>query len=173
MSVTYPREDDTETLTVALGGEPPYPTAVFTYVRYPPKHVNAFAAANLRAALSAHQTWVRGELPSMDVWPAGGAFSTPQLSLGSTKRGSDAARAKAELLVGMSDSEAQRVREVLLREASMDDPPHRPWTAADTRRVAERIPEILARDLGDVQSMHDFRAWCRDCTWVVDNRRRR
>ncbi|MBA3538503.1 MAG: hypothetical protein H0T79_02640 [Deltaproteobacteria bacterium] len=184
MYVTYPRrvddEDRTELLVLTLEGEHPNYDAVFLYVSYRRK-LDPFAWANLRAALFAHQTWMAGELPALVVWPEGGAFSEPTLSLGSTRRGSDEAEAKAEVLGAMTNADAQRVTELLLSAASTFDAPATPWTTADTERISHALIEgvgaelaqVLVRDLAAVQSMHDFRAWCRCCQWAVDNRGRK
>lgn len=170
MAATYARrqgeEDVIEYVVMNARGVTPNIEAMFLYASFSPARVDMFTWADLRSALGAHQLWVHGELPLVVVWPV-------------VRVSFDDARAdKAGALGAMTTDEAKGVVMVLLAEAGANDRPTTPWSTVDSERVVRRLREsvregiasVLAVGLAEVQTMHDFRSWCRCCMWAVENR---
>jgi hypothetical protein len=177
----YERDEDNRPWIEMLALTTKRSRAMFLYVGYVKGRLELIPWLNLRAALLGRHTWQPDELDELQsIWPSGGAFSEPKLSLGYVGSG-DQSEAKAEELGDMSNEEADTVNALLVREASSFVAPACAWSAPDTDRVTQAIREcasaratsIIVRDLSQAKTMHDFRRWCTLVKWAVDNKGRR
>lgn len=182
MSVNYRiAGEDNSALELLAVSAKPGPSAVdlvFLTARYRTGEVTPFAWSSVRAAMLGHQSWTPGELPSTEVWPTTGAITIPGAKFELTEAATREARAKADELRDVPADVVDRIADLLLSATNGDETPTIPWhpfaSEMFARRMAMSIPsrfaEVLLRDIGDVQHMHDFRGWCWANYWAVGNR---
>ncbi|MBL0216513.1 MAG: hypothetical protein IPQ07_21850 [Myxococcales bacterium] len=166
-----------EFLALTTKAAAPIVHALHLTVRYRRTDLTPFAWASLRSALLNHQSWDPERLPSTTLWPAStmvaGSVSF-ELSAAATAE----ARAKAADIGTVTPEEVGRLADLLLGFAGTDDAPTMPMHAfvheLTSRQVAAAVPpriaEVLVRNIADVASMHDLRAWSWQCFWAVGNR---
>ncbi len=154
------------------------PWVSYLTVRFWSEDLNPACWANLRAALLAGQRW-DGTMPEPVAWPES-TFATSDAKLALLPAAWDEARAKGIALAWLADTQAQALTSWLMTIATSNDPPWHEATDAERgaarRMLAEAGPpeavEVLARNLGEVRTTHDLRAWCWQGIWALLNRHR-
>lgn len=167
-----------EFLVTSMDRRGPKPRVVYLTVRFPSEALNPACWANLRAALLAGQRW-DGSPPQVSAWPASKlASSDVRLQLQPSAWAE--AEAKARGLTALSDEQAHGLISRLMAIASSNDPPTHVLSAEDrtaTRATLAAVGpapaiEVLVRNLDEIETAHDLRAWCWQNLWALIHRKR-
>jgi hypothetical protein len=153
--------------------------ALFHTIRHAFREVNPVQWFHLRAAVLASQHW-DPEAPrtaSPSLFPSS-AFAEASAKLAFTPDAWAEAQRKATDIGPLSDVESTSLLELVLEFARSDDPPtlpvHEYVTQVFMRQLAgvgpTRAAEALMRNLDQVRTVHDLRAWCWQCVWAIGNR---
>ena len=153
--------------------------ALYFTVRFTVPGVTAVRWANFRAALIGQQHWdpsaPRSIAPSL--WPAS-RFATSDVVMDLTEPEWAEAKAKADDVGLISEGEREAVIRTLLELSNTDAPPTMEVPAFIAARIPSQIREhvseiaanVLLRNLDQVTSQHDLRAWVWQCIWAIGNR---
>jgi hypothetical protein len=150
---------------------------LFQTARFRTGDVTSIEWANFRTALMASQSWITSERPNTQLWPAS-TFAQPSVKMTFTDEAWHEAQQKAaDIGEKLPDEQTEELLKLLLTFANSDDPPWLPIGRATLEIAAlrisstqhERAAKVLLRNLGDVKTTHDFRAWCWQCVWVIGN----
>jgi hypothetical protein len=162
-------------VTTAMGNDTLW--SLYQTTRFRTDEVMPIEWVNFRTALAYYQSWIETRAPDVHPWPAS-EFAEPSAKLTLKPRALVEARAKAQELGALSDESSRNLGELLVGFASHDDPPALPIGRATLEltglRIAgtglDRAATVLLRNLGEVKTTHDYRAWCWQCIWAIDNR---
>ncbi len=133
--------------------------------------------ANLRTAIMSSQSWLTGDPPKTSVWPRS-ELVEPSARMLFTPLACREAEAKARDMGPLTNDETQVLAQRLLAFPNTDDPPGLPIGRTTLElaklQIASCAPEqaskVLLRNLEQVKTAHDFRAWCWQCIWAIGNR---
>jgi len=182
-SCAYALRDDAsrlEALTVTVRAHESGCWVMYRTLGFVRDDVNPVRWANIRTAMAVHTHWdptaPRAAAPA--IWPATSELAAPGAVMRFTPAAAAEARTKADALGAMSGDDATRLLELLLRFSDTDDPPTHPQHPyvldLAARQLAmggpPEVTEVLLRNLGQIQSTYDLRAWCWQCIWAMGNR---
>lgn len=135
--------------------------------------------AHVRAAMLVASRWepVPPTTAPM-LWPATSTFAEPSAALTLTPAAWSLAQAKATEIGPLSDEQTQALLQQLLAIANTDDPPTLDVPTYLSHLIARQVAvagptratEALLRNLEDVKTTHDLRAWCWQNIWAIGNR---
>jgi hypothetical protein len=122
------------------------------------------------------QSWVVTQRPTSELY-ASSTFAEPSAKLMFTAAAWQEGQAKAGELGAVDATPVDALTKMFLSFANSDDPPSLTIRRATVElahlQIASVAPnrasQVLLRNLGDVQSTHDFRAWCWQCVWALGN----
>jgi hypothetical protein len=154
--------------------------ALYHTARYTIREVNPIRWAHVRTAIADKQHWdpaaPRRTTPAL--WPATSAFAECSAALKLTESAWAEASAKAAAIGPLADDETEALAKLILGMANNDDPPtlalHPYILELAMRQIAMQGPtraaEAILRNLAEVKTTHDLRAWCWQCVWAIGNR---
>lgn len=169
-----------ERLMVAVRRNGDQAWALYWTIRFAKSDVNAIRWAHVQTAMTRKQHWdpaaPRTAAPSL--WPPDSRFAEPSAALEWTDEAWAEAQAKAGELGPLTDHETQGLLDAVIGFARSEDPPTREVDPYVTQLMTRKLilcgppaaAEILARNLDQVRTTHDLRAWCWQCVWAIGNR---
>jgi hypothetical protein len=151
--------------------------SLYQTTRFRTGEVSPIEWANFRTALMYYQSWIETEAPDVHPWPAS-EFAEASAKLTLTPPAFAEAQAKAKELGPLTADATRNLGELLVGFASHDDPPALPIGRATLEitglRIAgtglDRAAKVLLRNLDEVKTTYDYRAWCWQCIWAIGNR---
>ncbi len=153
---------------------------LYQTARFCPGELSPVEWANLRTAIMSGQSWVTSDRPKTSVWPRS-ELVEPSARMLFTPRACQEAEAKARDMGPLTNDETHVLAQRLLAFPNSDDPPGLPIGRTTLEhaklQIASCAPEqaskVLLRNLEQVKTAHDFRAWCWQCIWAIGNRAHR
>lgn len=150
---------------------------MYQTARFSPGELSPVEWANLRTAIMSGQSWVTTDRPRTSVWPRS-EIVEPSARMRFTPRACQEAEAKARDMGPLTNDETHVLAQRLLAFPNSDDPPGFPIGRTTIEhaklQIASCAPEqaskVLLRNLEQVKTAHDFRAWCWQCIWAIGNR---
>ena len=152
-------------------------SALYYTVRYRVPGVNPVVWAHFRAALRGQQRW-DGSVPAAPSLFPESAFAHPGVALAFTEPAWIEAQAKAAAIGQLADEDTGRLIKLLLEFSNTNAPPRMEMPANMRSAISTRLGSLaddetadaMLRNLDDVHSQHDLRAWIWQCVWAIWNR---
>ncbi len=141
--------------------------------------VNPVQWAHVRSAMLVAARWEPvPPTAAPALWPATSTFAEPSAALTLAPAAWSVAQAKAAEIGPLSDEQTRALLQQLVAVANTDDPPAFEVPSYLNQLVARQIAmagptratEALLRNLDEVKTAHDLRAWCWQNIWAIGNR---
>jgi hypothetical protein len=176
----YPVGDQLENLVVIVRPRADGIDAIYMTARYATKDITPIRWAAVRAAMLTSHAWdpaaPRTAPPAL--WPSDSVFALPGVTMRFTEGAWAEAQAKARDVGALADDQTAELIQRFVELSNNDDPPLHPQhpyaLGLVGRQLAMQGPtsavEVLIRNIDDIKSTHDLRAWCWQNIWAIGNR---
>lgn len=169
-----------EHVSVTAHAHPEGLWALYQSMRHSNQEVNPVKWAHLRNAMYRNAHWdpAQPRTSPPALWPPSSAFAELSGSLTLTEEAWAEAQAKATDIGPLTDDQVVNSIRLFITFSNSDHPPtfelHSYLLDMTSHHVAAQNPSRAAdaflRNINQVKTMHDFRAWIWQCIWAIGNR---